>query len=349
MGQTVRDNVSMTATRETDFVQIVAEIGSVHDGSFGNAVKLIDLAAECGADAVKFQTHIAAAETLRDAPMPSYFKGEPRFEYFERTGFSLPQWRSLKEHAEGAGLKFISSPFSIEAVELLEEIGIDAYKVPSGEVTNLPMLDLLARKGKQVLLSSGMSSWSELDAAVETVRKHHDNIVVLQCTSMYPTPEERVGLNVIDEMAARYRLPVGFSDHTRENYAAFAAVALGVALIEKHLTFSRRMYGSDAANAAEPEQFADLVKGTRAITAMRASAVDKDDLAPYREMKQIFEKSVVSVVEIAEGTVITAEMIALKKPGGGIPPSRLSEIVGKRAARAIPVDRLLSTEDVQQG
>jgi len=347
MGQTVKNNVSLTATRETDFVQIIAEVGSVHDGSFGNAMKLIDLAATCGADAVKFQTHIAAAETLKGAPMPPYFKGEPRFEYFERTGFSPAQWRALREHAEQAGLKFISSAFSIEAVELLHAVGVDGYKVPSGEVTNLPMLEALGRKRKQVLLSSGMSNWSELDAAVETLRKHHDNIIVLQCTSMYPTPDVHVGLNVIGEMAVRYRLPVGFSDHTLDNFAAFAAVTLGAGVVEKHLTFSRKMYGSDAANAAEPEQFADLVRGIRAIAAMRANPVDKDDLAPYRDMKRIFEKSVVSVVEIAEGTTITADMIALKKPGGGIPPARLPEILGKRAARAIPVDRLLSTDDVR--
>ena len=330
----------------TTGIFVIAEVGSVHDGSFGNAIKLIDLAATCGAAAVKFQTHIAAAETLRNAPMPPYFKGEPRFEYFERTGFTLAQWRELKAHAHAMGLKFISSPFSIEAVELLDEVGVDSYKIPSGEVTNLPMLDRLGQKGKQVLLSSGMSDWSELDAAVKTLRIHHDDIVILQCTSMYPTPDDRVGLNVIGEMAARYGLPIGFSDHTLDDYAAFAAVALGATVVEKHLTFSRKMYGSDAANAAEPDQFIDLVKGIRAIATMRDSPVDKDDLAPFREMKRIFEKSVVSAVEIADGAVIWADMLTVKKPGGGIPPAQIGEIVGKRAARAIPIDRLLTPDDL---
>ena len=327
-------------------VSIIAEVGSVHDGSFGNAVKLIDLAAACGADAVKFQTHIAAAETLRDAPMPPYFKGEPRFEYFERTGFTPVQWSELKAHAHARGLKFVSSPFSIEAVELLDEVGVDGYKIPSGEVTNLPMLDVLGKKGRKVLLSSGMSDWSELDAAVNTLRNHHADLVVLQCTSMYPTTDDRVGLNVIGEMAARYGLPVGFSDHTLDNHAAFAAVASGAVVVEKHLTFSRKMYGSDAANAAEPEQFSDLVKGIRAIATMRDSPVDKDDLGPFRDMKRIFEKSVVSAVEIADGAVISADMLAVKKPGGGIPPAQIGEIVGKRAARAIPIDRLLTPDDL---
>ena len=339
----------MIPERADSPVFIIAEVGSVHDGSYGNATKLIELAAECGADAVKFQTHIAAAETLKGAPMPPYFKGEPRFEYFERTGFSLAQWQSLKAHAERCGVEFISSPFSDTAVVLLEQIGVQRYKIPSGEVTNLPMLDAIARTQKLVLLSSGMSNWRDLDAAIETIRRHHNGIVVLQCTSEYPCPVERVGLNVIGEMAARYNLPVGFSDHTLTNHAAFAAVALGASVVEKHLTFSRKMYGSDAPNSAEPDQFVDLVEGIRAIAMMRANPVDKDDLAPFREMKRIFEKSVVSAVEITKGAVITADMLAVKKPGGGIPAAQIGEVIGKRAARAIAADRLLTREDLISG
>jgi N-acetylneuraminate synthase len=150
-------------------VLLIAEVGSVHDGSFGNAKCLIDVAAECGADAVKFQTHIAEAETLRDAPMPPYFTGEPRFEYFQRTVFNEAQWRELKAHCQARGVEFLSSPFSVEAVELLEEVGIERYKIPSGEVTNLPYLEHIAQTGKPVLLSSGMSSWAELDEAVNTI------------------------------------------------------------------------------------------------------------------------------------------------------------------------------------
>ena len=327
-------------------VNIIAEVGSVHDGSFGNAHKLIDLAASCGADAVKFQTHIAAAETLRNAPMPPYFKGEPRFDYFERTGFSLSQWRELKSHSDEIKMKFISSPFSIEAVDLLEQVGVDSYKIPSGEVTNLPMLDVIGEKKKQVLLSSGMSNWAELDAAVATVRRHHDNIVILQCTSMYPTPNERVGLNVISEMAKRWGLPVGYSDHTLDNYAAFAAVSVGAVAIEKHLTFSRSMYGSDAANAAEPVQFHELVAGIRAISEMLQSPVDKDDLQSLQDMKRIFEKSVVSAVAIPAGTQITREMLAIRKPGDGIPAAQIDSLVGRKAVRDISAEQLLRADDL---
>src|SRR5687767_13471245 len=151
-------------------MRIIAEIGSVHDGSFGNALRLIDAAAEAGADAVKFQTHIAEAESLPNAPAPSYFSDEPRMAYFRRTGFTPDQWSRLARHAESAGVTFLSSPFSIEAVDLLEAVGMSAYKVPSGEVTNLPLLERIAKTGKPALLSSGMSDWGELDAAVAILK-----------------------------------------------------------------------------------------------------------------------------------------------------------------------------------
>lgn len=327
-------------------VLIIAEVGSVHDGSFGNAMRLIDMAAECGADAVKFQTHIPSAETLRDAPMPPYFKGEPRYEYFERTGFSAIEWRRLADHAETKGIEFMSSPFSSEAVQLLESIGISQYKIPSGEVTNIPMLEAIAQTGKPVLLSSGMSSWQELDAAVAAIRRHHDRLCIMQCTSEYPCPPEHVGLNVIDDMRARWGLPVGYSDHTLDNYACLAAVTKGALVVEKHLTFSRRMYGSDAPHSAEPAQFADLVRGVRAISAMLANPVIKDDVTPMRHMKDIFEKSVVSVAPISAGTVIRAEMLGIKKPGTGIPAARINELIGAIARFDIPADALIREDDL---
>lgn len=325
---------------------IIAEVGSVHDGSFGNALKLIDMAAECGADAVKFQTHIASAETLRNAPMPPYFKGEPRFEYFNRTGFQLEQWKALKAHADKSGLEFLSSPFSAEAVDLLEEIGIGRYKIPSGEVTNLPMLDRIGQTGKPVLLSSGMSSWAEMDAAVATLLCHHDKLCVMQCTSAYPCPNEAVGLNVLAEMRQRWNLPVGYSDHTLDNHAIFAAVALGASVVEKHMTFSRRMYGSDAPHSAEPDQFIELVKGVRAIDTMLAHPLDKSDVTPFQSMKQIFQKSVVSLCDIPSGTVIEPAMVGIKKPGDGIPAAKLGDVVGSRTNKMIPADCVLMPGDI---
>ena len=328
---------------------IIAEIGSTHDGSFGNARCLIDAAAECDADVVKFQTHIAEAETLPDAPMPPYFEGEPRLAYFKRTAFTRAKWIELKAHAESRGLVFLSSPFSIEAVELLEEIGIEQYKIPSGEVTNLPMLEMIAQTRKPVLLSSGMSSWAELDEAVNTILKYHDRLTVLQCTSKYPCPYEQVGLNVMLQMHERYGLPVGLSDHTLTNYAAFAAVTLGATVIEKHFTLSRRMYGSDACHSLEPDELADLACGIRAIETMLSSKVDKDDISRFAVMKETFEKSVVSLVDIPAGAVITETIIGIKKPGTGIPAKRFREMLGKRARKPIPRDTLIHEDDLIDG
>jgi len=331
---------------ETGKTFIIAEIGSTHDGSMGNAKSAIEVAAECGADAVKFQVHIAAAETLRDAPMPSYFKGEPRFEYFDRTGFTREEWLELKANAEERGMTFLSSPFSTEAVELLESIGMERYKIPSGEVTNLPFIDRIAQNGKPVILSSGMSSWEELDRAVATVTAHHRNLTVLQCTTEYPCPPENVGLNVMLEMKERWGLPVGFSDHTLSNAAAMAAVTLGASVVEKHFTLSKRMYGSDARHSAEPEQFAELVSQIREIETIQSSIVDKSDISRFADMKEIFQKSVVSQVDISEGATITREMLGIKKPGTGLAPERLADIVGKRATRAVPAHSIFQESDI---
>ncbi len=326
---------------------VIAEVGSVHDGSLGNAKNLIDTAKQCGASAVKFQTHLAAAETLREAPTPPYFRGESRFEYFDRTAFSKDQWRLLKTHCDQHNMEFLSSPFSIEAVELLEDIGITRYKIPSGEVTNIPLLEAIVQTEKHLFLSSGMSSWAELDEAVTTVLRKHDRLTLLQCTSEYPCSYQQVGLNVMLEMRERYKLPVGLSDHTLTNYASLTAVAFGASVIEKHLTFSRLMYGSDARHSLEPKEFADLVEGIRAVETILNSKVDKDaKAADLGDMKRIFEKSVVSVVNINAGTILSSDMLAVKKPGTGIPARRLKEILGRRVVRDVRKDVLLQEEDL---
>src|SRR5919206_1957578 len=225
-------------------VFVIAEAGMNHDGDLGRAVALADAAARAGADAVKFQLHDAAAETTRDAPPPPYFQDEPRWEYFERTAFTDEQWEELQRACAERGIEFLCSVFSLAALERLERLGVGRYKIGSGEVTNLALVQAAGATGKPVLLSSGMSSWVELDAAVEAAGP---NVVVLQCTSAYPTPPEQVGLNVLAELRERYRKPVGFSDHTRGRTAALAAVALGAAVVEKHFTLSRGAYGPDAA------------------------------------------------------------------------------------------------------
>ena len=313
--------------------QIIAEIGSVHDGSFGNACKLIEAAAECGADVVKFQTHIAEAETLADAPSPTYFKGEPRLDYFKRTAFSKEQWVAIKDVCRSVN------------VDLLEEIGIDSYKIPSGEVSNIPLLTYVAETGKPVIVSSGMSSWNELDVAVNVLSKGGP-LSVMQCTSAYPCPPEKVGLNIIREMILRWNLPVGYSDHTLGDPASFAAAALGATFIEKHFTFSKLMYGSDAANSMEPADFKRFCSGLKDIWRMLENPVDKNNLSDLSNMKLIFEKSIIINRPLSLGDVITTEDLAYKKPGDGIPASQWTKIIGRKVNKELPVNYKLKLEDL---
>ena len=323
---------------------IIAEIGSVHDGSIGNAIKAIELAAICGADVVKFQTHIAEAETLQDAPSPYYFKGESRFDYFKRTEFTVSQWKKIKEACVANKVLFLSSPFSIEAVDLLEEVGVDTYKIPSGEVSNIPMLEKIANLGKKVILSSGMSNWAELDEAVD-VFKGKCELSVMQCSSSYPCLPSQVGLNIIPEMKERWDLPVGYSDHTLGFAASFAAATLGAVIIEKHLTFSKYMYGSDAKNSMEPNEFTIFINGLREVWEMLEHPIDKDNVAPYLEMKRIFEKSIVTACPIEANTIIGISHLAFKKPGDGIPASQYMSIVGKKIKKKLFTNHKLAPED----
>jgi N,N'-diacetyllegionaminate synthase len=325
-------------------VYVVAEAGMNHDGDLGRAFALVDAAALAGADAVKFQLHDAAAETIRDAPPPPYFQDEPRWEYFERTAFSDEQWAELKRACEERAIEFLCSAFSLEALDRLEGIGVARHKIGSGEVTNLELVRAAGATGKPLLLSSGMSSWAELDAAVEAAGP---NVVVLQCTSAYPTPPEQAGLNVVAELRERYGKPVGFSDHTRGSAASLAAVTLGAEVVEKHFTLSREDYGPDAAIGLEPDELRTFVREIRDLEVMLASPVDKDDTAPFAEMKRVFEKSVVAAEPIPAGTTLEAGMLAAKKPGTGIPTARLPELVGRRARKDIAADALLTEADLE--
>lgn len=325
---------------------IVAEIGMNHNGSVGQAKCFIDAAAEAGTDAVKFQAHIAEAETLRNAPPPPYFSEEPRFEYFKRTAFDKSQLVELKEYAESNDLIFICSPFSVPAVDLLESVNVAAYKIPSGEITNLPFLEYIARKGKPIIISSGMSNLPELEEAISLIRRFNQDIILMQCTSEYPCPYENVGLNLIQELTQRFGLPVGLSDHTLTIYTAVAAVALGTCVIEKHFTLSKKMYGPDAKFSLTPEEFKQMVEGIRAVETALSHPVDKNDIERFEYMRETFQKSIVSIVDIPKGTEIQEDMISIKKPGDGLPPRYLKDIIGKKTLRDIPRDNLIHREDI---
>lgn len=325
---------------------LVAEIGSVHDGSFGNATKLIELAAEVGATAVKFQLHIAEAETTRQAPSPSYFSQESRFDYFKRTSFSKKQWRHLYSVAKSNGLNFGCSVFSIEALEQLIDTGVDIVKVPSGEITNIPLLRAISDKCSTVHISSGMSTFAELDTALNIISAV-ESVLVFQCRSQYPVTPERIGLNVISEMRERYRLPIGLSDHSRGIEMSIAAIALGAVAIEKHLTFSRGMYGSDAFNALEPSEFRALCKAVKNVWSALQNPVDKNDISELLDMRAIFQKGIYAKRELPEGHKLSLNDVAFLKPILGVPVEQIDSVIGRKLARRIEQGSFISLGDLR--
>lgn len=312
---------------------IIGEIAQAHDGSLGMAHAYIDAIANAGADAVKFQTHIAEAESSLIEPWRVKFsrQDKTRFEYWKRMEFSPEQWAGLKEHAEDKGLVFLSSPFSIQACELLENMGVVAWKVASGELCNSTLLTRMAETGKGVLLSSGMNSLEELDMAVEIVRKSKSPFAVLQCTSSYPTPPEKIGLNMLEVYRTRYSCPVGLSDHSGTAYAGLAAVALGTSILEVHVTMSREMFGPDVVASITTSELSNLVAGTRFIERINNNPVDKNSMAAdFEGMRSIFMKSLFLTEDLDAGVEIQSRHLEEKKPGIGILSERKSEILGKK-------------------
>jgi sialic acid synthase SpsE len=323
---------------------VVAEIGNNHDGSVRQAERLIEAAADVGADAVKFQTHLADAEMLPSTPTPPHFD-EPRYEFTKRMELSLDDHVRLKSFAEERGLIFFSSPFSVEAVELLEQVDVPAYKIASGEVTNPPLLAAVADTGKPVLLSSGMSGFEDVARAADVFGAAGSSFVVLQCTSTYPCPPELVNLRAMVAMGERLGVPYGLSDHTPGIATSLAAVALGASVVEKHFTLSRRLYGPDHHASLEPDDLKRLVAGAREIEAALGSGEKERDPA-HDPVRATFEKSVVTTAAIPAGASLEPWMLSTKRPGTGIPAGRIEEVLTRRAARDIPANVLLEEHDL---
>lgn len=324
-------------------VLIIAEAGINHDGDIERAHQLVDAAAAAGADCVKFQTHLAEAEMLNVSDSAVYLN-ESLFSLIKRMELTPAQHVSLKEHAERRGLVFLSTPFSREAVDLLEKVGVSAYKIGSGELTNLPLLDHVARCGKPMLVSTGMSDLDEVGATVGFLKSRQAAFGLFQCTTQYPAPPEMMHLGVIRRYRESYDVPVGLSDHSQGNYMSFAAVALGAAMLERHFTISRGWPGPDQQASLEPPELADLVKGVRAIE--RALDDQKEASPPERQLQELFRESVVAVRPIPRGSTISREAIWVKRPGYGIPASRMAEAVGRKAARDLAPGDIVKWEDI---
>jgi N,N'-diacetyllegionaminate synthase len=328
---------------------VIGEVALSHDGSLGLAHAFVDAIADAGADAVKFQTHIAAAESTPAEPFRVKFSRQDasRYDYWRRVEFSEDEWRGLAEHCAQRSVLFVSSPFSIEAVDLLERVGQPFWKIASGEVSNTALLDRVLDTGAPVVLSSGLSPLAETDAAAARVQARGRPLGVMQCTTAYPCPPERVGLNLVPTFRERYKCWVGLSDHSATIYPGLAGAALGLDLLEVHVALSREMFGPDVAASVTTGELRQLVDGVRFIETMRAHPVDKDAAARDAEpLRRLFTRSVVARRALAAGSVLAAADLAIKKPGTGLPPARLPDLIGRTLRRAVDADQLLAADDV---
>ncbi len=324
-------------------VFIIAEAGINHNGDMEKARTLIEAAAEAGADAVKFQSHLPKEEMLREGFTADYVGGS-LFEVLTKVELSPEDHHCLKEHAENSGLIFLSTPFSREAADLLELLGVSAFKVGSGELTNLPLLSHIAGKGRPMIVSTGMSEMEEVEEAVQSIRRLNSQLVLMQCTSTYPSRYEDVNLGAISVLRERFQCPVGLSDHSEGIYTALGAVALGGAVIEKHFTISRNWEGPDQKASIEPHELRELVKGVRAVE--KAMGSKKTVVEGELDVQRMARESVVSLEAIPEGATILEEMVWVKRPGTGVPARELQEVIGRKARRHIEANTMLRWDDL---
>jgi N,N'-diacetyllegionaminate synthase len=328
---------------------VVAEVAQAHDGSLGTAHAFIDAVARTGADAVKFQTHIASAESSPAEPwrVKFSFQDASRYDYWKRMEFTEAQWIGLRQHAEEQRLQFLSSPFSLEAAEMLKRVGVCAWKIASGEFNNTPLIDSILETGLPVFLSTGMSRLSEIEDAVERIRKRAE-VTVLQCTSEYPCPAQRVGLNLIPLFRRRFGCGVGLSDHSGTIYAGLAAATLGIDVLEVHVTLSREMFGPDVKASITTAELRQLVDGIRFIERARWTHVSKDQMASeLSPLRSIFSKSIAARTDLAAGSKVELSDLALRKPGTGIPADRMPGLIGRILSRGVRAGEFLSESDFE--
>ena len=329
---------------------LIAEIAQAHDGSLGILHSYIDAIATTGVQAIKFQMHIAAAESSIHEPFRVKFSKEDatRYDYWKRMEFTLEQWAAIKKHCDEVGLDFICSPFSNLAVDWLEEIGVKCYKIGSGEVTNFLLLEKIAQTGKPIILSSGMSSFEELDQTIEFLKLKKVDYSILQCTTAYPTKPEQYGFNVIQELKDRYKVTVGFSDHSAKISTGIAAVSLGAEILEFHVVFHRELFGPDAKASLTIEETKQLTEAVNEIYLAQNNPIDKNKNENFKELKAIFEKSLAINKHLSKGHVITFEDLETKKPKGfGIDARNFNTVLGKKLKTNKSQWDFLNEEDLE--
>lgn len=328
---------------------IIAEIGINHNGDMDKARELVEDACHCHVDAVKFQTHIPEKEMLRNVPTANYV-GEPLFDLLKRVELSEEQHKELKKYAEDRGLIFLSTPFCKEAVDLLNDIGVSAFKVGSGEMTNYPLLQYIAQKNKPMIVSTGMSTMNEIEETVWFLTKHRARFSLLHCVSTYPSKLEHLNLKMISQLKCKYQkymIPIGFSDHSTSIYPAFASVALGACIIEKHFTIDKNWEGPDQRASATPVEMEQLVEGVRTIEqAMKGHR--KMIFQEEKPIRLMARESIVSTTDIPKGTPIQEHMITTKRPNTGIPARFYWDVIGKKTRKNVKADASIKWRDLER-
>ncbi len=330
---------------------VIAEVAQTHEGSLGNAFAFAEVARDCGADAIKFQTHIAAEESTPQEPWRVAFSRQDasRYDYWRRMEFSFDQWASLKDHCDKLGIQFISSPFSVRACEWLHQLGMPIWKVASGEIRNEELLGWIMATGQPMIVSTGLAAPDEAVDVVRRILANGNPVALLHCTTRYPTPPEEVGLNVLTDFSAVLAdVPIGLSDHSGTPHPGVIAAYLGASIIEVHLTLHDKMFGPDVTSALTPERLRQLVEGATMAWQMRRSPVDKvEQIRLLETERNIFGRSLYTVSDLPKGSLITEDTLAYKKPGGGLSYADRGALIGRKTVRALAAHHKLSPDDVE--
>ncbi len=326
---------------------IIAEAGINHNGDVDLAKRLVDVAKEAGADAVKFQTFRAEELLSKDALRAKHLEAESSlFEMVRALEFRRDEVEQIAEHATSRSVMFMSTPLGEESADLLYDMGVPVYKVASGDVTNLPLLRHIGHKGLPIILSTGMASLAETEEAVETLYSTgNEDVALLHCVASYPAPLAELNLRVMETLSQAFQLPTGFSDHTVSTAVPVIAAALGARIIEKHFTLDKNLPGPDHKASASPDELRQIVAGIREVQVVSGSrrkmATDSEE-----QTRAAFRRSIVAERDIPRGERITGEMLAIKRPGTGIPPRFLDIVVSREAKRDIKADEVIGWEDI---
>lgn len=343
----MRDKINKFLKKNKCF--IIAEIGLAHEGSLGVAIKMIQIAAKCGVDAVKFQTHIAEYESseLEKFRLRTATQDKSRYDYWKRTSFNENEWKVIKKECDNNRVFFMSSPFSVQAAELLEKIEIPIWKISSGDINNYPLLDYVRKTNKPIFLSSGMSGYDEIRNSLEYLKDYLDNVLLFQCTNSYPCPPKDIGFGEIKKLNKMFDIPIGLSDHSGYPASGIAAYTLGAKAIEVHVTWSKDYYGPDVSSSLTFDELKLMTDSIRFLEKGLNLNYSKNKLIEsHYEIRNLFMKGIYLNKNLNKGHILKYEDLSFKKPLSTIPASNYESIIGKTLKNSLNKNHPLSKADL---